>query len=1002
MKKLLLLTTCLLTAVVLLAQRSLTGKVTDENGNPVANASVTIKETGTGVSTNSEGIFSIMLEPRARTLVFSYVGKASVEVVIGNQSVINASLKQEGRSLDEVVVVAYGTQVKKKVTGAISKVDGADLENKPFTSVDQMLQGKVAGLQSTSPTGQPGGIQQIRIRGIGSITAGAAPLYVIDGVPVNTGDFSRLNNTSNALAGINPNDIESVSVLKDAASASIYGSRAANGVILITTKKGRAGKSKIRIDSEFGFGNTAFVNDLAKPLNREEYFELTREGLVNAGASPATIDATLNNLGFNNTANEDWVDLVTRQGTTQNINASLSGGDAKTTFYTSGGYFDQKAVIIGSDFKRYSGTFNIRHKASQKLTVGINTTGSYIHQNSPSQSSNFRNPVADAYWLRPSQPAYNPDGSLNFSTTTFNQLYNPLAIHAYDRIQLNNVKVLANFSGEYQFYNDLKFTTKLGVDFINIEEERYDNPFFGDSRTVGGRIFNYDTRVANWLWSNLLNYRHDFLSSKDLGVDLTVGYEAQKSKQYNITTRGEGVPATTSIPLPVPSSPSLAQGARTDYSFVSILSMLQLSYQSRYSLSGSIRRDGSSRFGANNRYGTFWSVGAAWNLDQENFFREIKFINALKLRASYGVNGNAEIGNYTWKGTYIFNANYNQQPGSAPNVVENADLTWEINKPFNVGIDAVVWDGRVTLNADYYIRRTEDLILNDPLSLTSGYYNPGTGLASVSANVGSMENKGWEFQVNVIPVRTKDFTWDLTFNIALNKNKITSLRNNADILGLPFIRRVGEDFQSIYTRLWAGVDPATGNPLWYVDGTKAATTSNVTTVQRAIIGSASPKGFGSFSTALTYKGITLDAQFNYQYGNMVYDNWGFISWSDGFNPQLNKIRKQLGRWQAPGDVADIPKYVYGGAMNSNAESSRWYYKGDFVRLRDLTLSYQVPKSVTDAIKLDNVRFYVRGTNLWTKAFDEDITFDPEQPINGVNDLQILIQRTISVGLTLGF
>ena len=323
MKKLFLLVTCMLTVMVLFAQRTVTGKVTDENGNPVANASVTVKETGTGVSTNAEGNFSIMLEPRARTLVFSYVGKTSQEVTIGNQSVINASLKQEGRSLDEVVVVAYGTQIKKKVTGAISKVDGAELENKPFTSVDQMLQGKVAGLQSTSPTGQPGGIQQIRIRGIGSITAGAAPLYVIDGVPINTGDFSRLNNTSNALAGINPNDIESVSVLKDAASASIYGSRAANGVILITTKKGRAGKSKIRIDSEFGFGNTAYVNDLAKPLTRDEYFTLTREGLVNAGASPTAIETTLNNLGYSNTANEDWVDLVTRQGTTQNINASL-------------------------------------------------------------------------------------------------------------------------------------------------------------------------------------------------------------------------------------------------------------------------------------------------------------------------------------------------------------------------------------------------------------------------------------------------------------------------------------------------------------------------------------------------------------------------------------------------------------------------------------------------------------------------------------------------------
>lgn len=996
MKKLVLLFAFFSSMLSVWAQnRTITGKVTDETRRPIANATVMIKETGTGATTDLDGNFSLQVDSRAKTLVFSYIGWVTQEIAIGSRTSIEVSLKQEGRSMDEVVVVAYGTQVKKKVTGSISRVNGKDLENKPFTSVDQMLQGKVPGLLSTSPTGQPGGIQQIRIRGIGSVTAGAAPLYVIDGIPVNSGDFSRLNNTSNALAGLNPNDIESVSVLKDAASASIYGSRAANGVILINTKQGRPGKSKIRIDSEFGFGNTAYVNELARPLNRDEYFTLTREGLVNAGVSQTTMDATLNTLGFNNTANEDWVGHVTRQGTTQNVNASISGGDAKTTFYTSAGFFDQKAVIISSDFKRYSGAFNIKHKATDRFTIGINSSGSYIHQNSPSQSSNFRNPVADAYWLRPSQNAYNADGTLNYSTTTFNQLYNPLAIAQYDRILLNNVKVLANVNGEYQFYKDLKFTTKFGVDFINIEEERYDNPFFGDSRTVGGRMYNYDTRVANWVWSNLLNYRHDFLNGKDLSLDLTVGYEAQKSKQYQITTRGEGVPATTSIPLPVPSSPSVANGARTDYSFVSALSMMQWSYKNRYILSGSVRRDGSSRFGANNKYGTFWSVGGAWNVDQENFIKNIEFINALKLRASYGVNGNADIGNYTWKGTYIFNANYNQQPGSAPNQVENPDLTWELNKPFNVGIDAVIWNGRVTLNADYYIRKTENLILNDPLSRTSGFN-------SVSANVGSMENKGWEFQVNVIPVRTKDFTWDFTFNIALNKNKVTSLRNNADILALPYVRRVGEDFQAIYTRLWAGVDPATGNPLWYTDDTKTQTTSTVTTVQRGIIGSASPKGFGSFSTAFNYKAFTLDAQFNYQYGNLVYDNWGFISWSDGFNPQLNKIKKQLGRWQKPGDITDIPKYVYGGANVSNAESSRWYYKGDFIRLRDLTLSYTLPKAAASTIKMDNVRFYVRGTNLWTKAFDKDITFDPEQPINGTNDLQILIQRTVSVGLTLGF
>jgi TonB-linked SusC/RagA family outer membrane protein len=982
--------------------RTITGKVTDEKGIPIANASVIIKETQRGTSTDVNGNFSISVDSKSQRLVFSYTGKNAQEVSIGNKSVLNITLQQGESSLQEVVVVAYGTQSKKKVTGSIAKVDGVELENKPFSSLDQLLQGKVPGLLSTSPTGQPGGIQQIRIRGIGSITAGAAPLFVVDGVIINTGDFSRLNNTSNALAGINPNDIESITVLKDAAATALYGARAGNGVILITTKKGRTGKSMLKVDAETGFGSTAFFNDQAKPLNRDQYFALTKEGLVNAGATQAQIDATLASLGYTNTYDEDWVKLVTRQGTTQDINASLSGGDNKTTFFTSAGFFDQKAVIIGSDFRRYSATLNIKHKPVEKLTLSMNTTGSYIQQNSPSQSSNFRNPVIDAYSLRPSQNAYNNDGSLNFSTTTFNQLFNPLAINAYDYTRLNNVKVLSNFSGEYQFYKDLKFTTKFGIDYFDIEEQLYYNPFFGDARTTGGRESNFNTRVSNWIATNQLNYHHDFLN-KDLGVDFLVAYEGQKSKQLNISATGTSVPSTTAIPLPVPSSPTTASAARADFSFTSILSQLQLNYKNKYTVSGSFRRDGSSRFGTDFKYGNFWSVGGAWNLDQESFVKNIQFINSLKLRGSYGKVGNAEIGNYPWQGTYTFASPYNQLPGSAPNQIQNDQLTWEVHKPLDIGVDVSVWRDRVNLVADYYYRNTTSLIQAQPLSLTSGFYNSTTGLATVNANIGSMVNKGWEFQLNVTPVKTRDFVWEVGFNISLNKNEVTRLaNNNADILSLPFVRRVGEDFQSIYTRLWAGVDPANGNPLWYTDATKKQTTTDVTQAQRAIIGTASPKGFGSFSTTLSYKNFTLDAQFNYQYGNLVYDQWGFITWSDGFLPSLNKIQKQLKRWQKPGDITDIPKYVYGGALNSNAESSRWYYKGDFVRLRDLTLSYDLPKKITNLAKLSSAHFYVRGSNLWTKAFDKDITFDPEQPLNGTNDFQILIQRTVSVGVSLGF
>ncbi len=998
MKRLLL--SALLTSFFLFMMgqsRTVTGKVTDENGSPVANASVSVKGSGTGTTTDTEGIFTLRVDRDARILVFSFVGKGSEEIAIGNRSTISVSLKPEDRSLQEVVVVAYGTQNKKKITGSITKLDGAEFENKPFTSVDQMLQGRVPGVFSTATSGQPGAVQNVLIRGVGSITAGAAPLYVVDGIPINAGDFSRLApaNSTNTLAGINPNDIESVSVLKDAASASIYGSRAANGVILITTKKGKAGKSKIRIDSEFGFGSVAYLNDLSKPLNRQEYFDLTREGLVNAGANQAQIDATLASLGFGNTYNEDWIDLVTRQGATQNVNVSLSGGDQKTTFYTSGGFFKQKSVVVGSEFSRYSGNVNLRHKANEKLTVGINLTGAFTKQLSPFSAGAFRNPVLAGYFLRPSQNAYNADGTLNISNTIFNQTYNPLAIIEYDREDQNTIKTVSTFTGEYNILRDLKFTTKFGVDYFLLEEETYRNPFFGDSRTLGGQVSNFTTRVGNWIWTNMLDYHRDFLKNKELGMDVKVGYESQKSKQYNVSATGNGLPQTTVLVLPAPGTPVTATGARTDFSFVSMFSIVQFNYRNKYSLSGSVRRDGSSRFGVNNRYGTFWSAGAAWNLDQEEFIKNISFINSLKLRGSYGVNGNANIGNYDWRATYAFGNNYNQAPGSGPNNVGNPDLTWELNKPMNIGIDAVVLKNRINFTVDYYNRKTSDLLLDDPLSGTSGF-------TSIRANIGEMENKGWEVILNATPVKTKDFQWDVAVNFTANKNKITKLRNNADILALPFIRRVGVDVQAIYTRLWAGVDPTNGNPLWYVDGTKQATTSTIGQVQRAIIGTTAPKGFGSFSTTFTYQGFSLDAQFNYVYGNLLNDNWAFILRSDGAFPQLNRQRRQLDRWTKPGDITENPKYIYNNSNNSTAVSSRDFFKGDYVRLRDLTLSYKVPKSVLSRIKLDNVLFYVRGTNLWTHAFDDKLTFDPEQPTNGTNNLQVLIQRTVSIGLTLGF
>ncbi len=996
MKKIGLLVTCMLSVVVLFAQRTITGKVTDENGNPVVNASVTVKESGTGVSTNASGNFSISVDAKAKTLVFSYVGKGNEEKFIGNQTIINASLKQEGKSLDEVVVVAYGQQTRKSITGSVAKLDAKNFENTSFTSVEQVLQGKVAGLQMQSPSGQPGAIQQIRIRGIGSISAGAAPLWVIDGIPVNTGDFSNATNSANALAGLNPNDIESLTVLKDAAASSIYGARAANGVIVVTTKKGKAGKPTFRVDAEYGTGTLAYWPDVGRPLTKDQLKELTTEGMRNANFTQAQIDNQLNVLGYNSTADYNWLDLVTRHAKTYNVNGSFSGGDANTQYYFSGGYYSQEAIFIGSEFERYTANMNLKQKISSRLSINPHLNVSYAQQVGESEGSNFRNPVYDAKLLRPSQQAFNPDGTPNYTTTEFPNLFNPLAIAKYDKRRNNTYKILGGLQAEYKILDNLKFNSKLGVDFFNIEEYLNYNPFFGDARTVGGRIVTSNVRASNWVWTNLLDYSFKLLKG-DISGNAKLGYEAQKSKRFEMVNGGTGLPLTFDLGLPAVSTPTAVTTEGVDYSFLSQFSLLDLSYKGRYSVSGGFRRDGSSVFGNNNRYANFWSVGGAWNVDRENFMANVRFITTLKLRASYGVNGNADIGEYLWRDLYTYTSgnNYASLPGSAPASVGNEDLTWEINKPFDAGIELGLFDNRLRIEADYYKRKTESLLLNVPLSLSSGF-------ATSTQNIGAMENKGWELTVNATPISKKDFTWDVSFNIALNKNKITALNNNADIFANPYLRRVGLDFQTFMLRQYAGVDPATGAALWYVDDKKTTTTTNPTTALRVPMGSATPKGFGSFSTSLRYKGFTLDAQLNYQYGNYIYDQWEANYTDDGLNTIRNKSTKQLRRWQKAGDITDIPKYVYGNASTSNTVSTRYLYKGDYIRLRTIVLSYDVPRTVTSRIKVNGIRFYVKGTNLFTRAFDEDLLIDPELSVTGLSNNMVPTQRVVSVGLNLNF
>ena len=975
--------------------KTIKGRVTEDGKKPLSNASIIVKGTTVASKTNDEGYYSITIPANGRVLKFSSLNFEDQEVNIGSKSEINVILVNTVSDLQQVIVTGYGTTKKATNTGSIATVKASEIENLPFSSVDRALQGKVAGLQSVASSGQPGASQAILIRGASSISASNAPLWVVDGVPINAGDASRLQTTGNLLSTLNPNDIESISVLKDAASQSIYGSRAANGVIVVTTKKGKSGKTKFRFDTELGNSDVAYVNEKYKPLDANEFINLTREGLVNAGASAAQTTSILNSLGQGNGINFNWFDNIMRVGQQKQYNLSAEGGNDKTTFFLSGGNFVQDGTSINSQLRRNNVNFRITNKATDKLTIGLNLNAGNVSQRAPLAGGAFGNPLLSTYFLLPTYSAYKPDGTYNYILN--GGLHNTVALSEMDKRFLRQSSIRGSVNGEYKILDNLKFRSVYGIDYNALEEDQYNNPLHGDGLASNGRAFSYYTRYFNYVWTNTLDLQQNITRNGDLSSSTQIGYEAQKSAGYFSSLQAQQFPPSLSLTYPASgASPTTASATISDYTFESQFASTNLNYKNRFVLSGSFRRDGSSRFSAKNRYGNFWALGATWNIDREDFMANNRIFDQLKLRGSYGVNGNAGIGNYDAPALYGFGFNYNQLPGSAPTNVGDENLTWELNKPMNIGLDFSVLKNRVNVTVDYYIRKSENLLLSVPLSNTSGF-------GSATRNIGSMENKGLELSLNIVPIQTKDLRWDLDFNFSNNKNKITSLPNKADILSGNFIIRQGQSLNTFFLREWAGVDRSTGDPQWYTTD-KHQASSNVYpgANARILAGQALPKFFGSLTNALTYKGFNLSAQLYYNFGNQVFDTWRGYYLGSGFGASFNKVKRQLDAWKQPGDITDVPKYVYNGNKNFNAGSTYNLNDGSFVRVRDIQFGYTLPKAYAERLKIGNANIYVRGTNLFTWVKDKNLPFDPEQGTSSATNLNVFIPKTVTVGLSLAF
>jgi len=992
--------------------RTIKGKVLDEKNVPVPGASIQVKGTKIGTVSSDDGSFTLGVPSSATTLVISSVNFIPQEIAVSDN--VSITLKGTTGSLSEVLVVAYGQIKKTNLTGSLVTVKAADVEDRPFTSVDKALQGAVSGLQSSSSSGAPGAATDIRIRGIGSISADANPLWVIDGAIATTGDQSTQTTTSNVLSSLNPDDIESITVSKDAATAAIYGSRAANGVIQVVTKKGKAGKTNINFSSEDGSSSYAFKPS-NKPLTTLQSQTLLRQSLINAGyatdntSADAIITDPANGLGIDPNylkTNTNWLDVVSRTGSQNQQNLSISGGDAKTQYYASGGIFNQIGTTLATDFKRYNGALNITHKANDKFTFTAGINGSTSDQNTPNNGGAFANPILAQFFLLPWYSPYNTDGSFKYNDpqgefSVNGGIFNPVVQAAWNKYNLKQTVVRGNVSGEYKILDNVKFTSRYSGEYFDISEDQYLNPLYGDGYATNGASTSGYKRIYDWTWSNFADYKQNLNKAKDVYFDLKAGYEAYQQNIYLLQASGNKFPSTLALQyLASAATPVVAYTNLIGNTTNSLFSVADFNFKDRYVLSGSFRRDASSRFGANHKWANFYSVGGAWNINEEEFLKDSKIISLLKLRSSYGINANQSIGNYTALATYGYGNNYTGNPGSALNNVGNPDLTWEKNAIFNVGVDFGLFKNRLYGTVEYYSRNTTNLLLGVPLSLTTGTPGPQ------NRNVGAMTNKGVEVSLGGKPIVTKDFTWDISANFSHNVNNVTALYKNQPVRTGDFSQfniSVGHDIQEFYLRQWAGVNPADGTPLWYTDGTHTKTTGSSSAAAISLSGkSASPKFFGSFSNTFTYKGLSLQAQFYYNFGNYLYNGWGSYTSSDGiYIGTFNQLSDGLSAWQKPGDKTNTPQIIYGGNNNSARSSTRFLYKGDYIRLRNVELSYSIPKALLKRAHIYNLLVYVRGTNLFTAGVDKHLPMDPEAGVSSEGNLNVYIPKTITGGIKIG-
>ena len=1022
-RKLMLLMTCLFIGIGLVnAQVSkVTGTVTShEDGLPVVGASVLVKGTTVGTVTDIDGNFTITNVPSsAGTLVVSFIGMKTQEVAV--KPVVNVVLHSDAEVLDEVMVVAYGTAKKSSFTGSASSVDGAKaLKDIPVTSFEQALAGTTPGLTINGSSGQPGASLEIRVRGTGSMNATNEPLYVIDGVPVVSGDvaISAVRNDSksfNVMSSINPSDIENITVLKDAAAASLYGSRAANGVILITTKRGKAGKTRINFKANWGFSDWAMKN--RENVNGSQRRELTYEGAYNEAIlygipdadgnyTPATEEqakayAQASADMYAPDYDENWESAFFRKhGSSQNYEFSAQGGDERNSFFASLSYKKDQGKANNSKMDGFIGRVNATHRsADNKWQMGANVSLSKQESQVVSEGTSYANPFfLINYFITPNVRIYDEDGNYDMSSPIIQSYFpnsHPIEDLQKDKNKSNVFRSLNNLWASYEIIDGLTLKENLSYDYVANKSLTYWPMDSNNGADLGGLGSNYILNQHNIYSSTTLNYANTFNEKHNL--DVLAGWDVDDRRVEYVMASQNGYPHNKLPESINAASPMEGSAYYEQDHLLSFLSRVNYDFDNKYYVSANFRRDGSSRLGVNNRWANFWSVSAAWRMTQEEFMHDLTWLDDLKIRASYGVNGTLPSSYYSHLSLYGYGNNYQEQPGSAPVSVPNPDLAWEKNKNFNIGFDARLFN-RLNVTFDYYTRRTSDLLQDVPTSMTVGF-------SSMLKNVGEMKNQGVEVDINVDVFKHSQVRWNTGLALSHNSNKVTKLYEGKDIIDGSRITREGESYYSWWSREWAGVDPQTGEEQWVLntkneDGSiNRGLTKNPAEAQRVIIGKPDPKLTGGWRNSLSWKGLELNMLFNFSLGGKVYDTYrtSFTD-TDGYQVWYNMSTDQLNRWQKPGDVTDVPRrinnYVWG-----NYGSSRFMKDLNYLRLKSLSLSYSLPQKWVNKAQLNNVRVFVSGSNLLTLTSYKFT--DPEMPVNGMPTFGLPNLKTVTFGIELG-